>query len=59
MIQHKYKGENILAAYGHVVEIDPNLNVGDTVKKGQYLDLERWWEPGEMRAALFRCLSSL
>ena len=37
MVQHKYKGEMIIAAYGHVVEIDPNLDVGDTVKKGQYL----------------------
>ncbi|MBC8029605.1 MAG: M23 family metallopeptidase [Pyrinomonadaceae bacterium] len=37
MVQHKYQGEMVLAAYGHVVEIDPNLSVGDTVKKNQFL----------------------
>jgi murein DD-endopeptidase MepM/ murein hydrolase activator NlpD len=37
MVQHKYKGEMVLAGYGHVVSIDRKLSVGSKVSKGQYL----------------------
>jgi murein DD-endopeptidase MepM/ murein hydrolase activator NlpD len=37
MVQHKYRGEMIIAGYGHVMAIDPNLKVGSKVVKGQYL----------------------